>query len=112
MRQFFTVLSLVVVSMLAASGSACAHAVYVECKVQGDKLEVEAYYEDDTRAVHAKVQIVDGHKNVVANGTTDKNGQCSFAAPPPGEYEVLLNAGAGHRAKCSVTVPAAPPTFV
>ena len=42
---------------------------------------------------------------------TDKNGRFTFPLPEPGEYRIVADAGAGHRAKKTLTVTAAEPRF-
>jgi len=85
---------------------AFAHNVGVACKLRGDKVEVEAFYDDDTPAQKAKVQVKDGKDEIVASGVTDEKGTWNFAAPASGKYVVYLDAGAGHRARTDLFVPA------
>lgn len=73
--------------------------------MRGDKVEVEAYYETDEPATKAKVHVLNAQENFVAAGITDEKGRWVFAKPAPGSYTVLLDAGAGHRAKTTLTVP-------
>jgi hypothetical protein len=75
------------------------------------KVEVEGFYDDNTPAIKADVQVVNAAAGViVAQGTTDAAGKWFFATPPPGTYEVRVNAGAGHRAKTTLVVPASTTT--
>ncbi len=85
-----------------------AHALGAECKVRGDKVEVEAYYDDDTPARDAKVRVFDADNAEVAAGRTDVLGRWSFPLPRPGKYEVVVDAGAGHRCTQKITVRADP----
>jgi hypothetical protein len=87
---------------------ASAHALHVDCKLRGDKVHLEAYFDDDTAAAKAKVQVVNVGQEVVADGVTDQEGRWTFATPPPGKYEVRVDAGAGHRAKKAIEVPPPP----
>ena len=82
----------------------------MDCTLKAGKVEVEVFYDDDTPAQKAKVQVVNAKDEVIANGVTDEKGTWSFAAPPPGIYEVRVDAGAGHRAKKTINVPALEPT--
>jgi hypothetical protein len=88
---------------------AFAHAVGVSCAIRGDQIEVEAYFDDDSPAVKAKVQVVNANMEIVASGVTDEKGAWNFPRPAPGKYEVRLDAGAGHRAKKTIEVPIATP---
>jgi nickel transport protein len=99
------VLSALLLSALMPSW-VLAHNVGVACKLRGDKVEVEAFYDDDTPAQKAKVQVKDGKDEIIASGVTDEKGNWNFAAPTPGKYVVHLDAGAGHRARADLVVPA------
>jgi nickel transport protein len=101
-------------SLLVYALPASAHALGAECKLRGGRVEVEGYYDDNTPARDARVTVRDAAGQTVADGRTDDKGRWSFPAPEPGRYHVIVDAGAGHRAVVSVTVPeaaSAPPTF-
>ena len=99
-RCFGTLLLLVVFP-----GSAFAHNLGAECSLKNGKVHVEAYFDDDTPAVAAKVEVLDGQEKLIVTGQTDARGLWSFAAPNPGKYHLIVNAGPGHRAKVSLSVP-------
>ena len=82
-----------------------AHAVHVVGTLRTGKVEVETFYDDDTPAIKAKVEVLNAREEIVVSGVTDDKGRWTFDTPPPGKYEVRLDAGAGHRAKCTITVP-------
>jgi nickel transport protein len=83
-----------------------AHALGAECKVRGDRVEVEAYYDDDTPARNARVTVLGAGQETVAQGRTDARGRWTFPIPAAGSYQVVVNAGAGHLTKIQITVPA------
>lgn len=85
--------------------AASAHAIGVDARLVGDKVRVEVYFDDDTPASGAKVEVLDGEKAVVAEGRTDDKGFWAFAKPKPGKYTVRLDAGDGHAAKTAITIP-------
>jgi hypothetical protein len=87
-----------------ATPLARAHAVGMACRVEGTRIVVEAFYDDDSPAVRAKVRVLDGSQEV-GTGLTDEKGVWSFARPAPGHYSVQLDAGAGHRATQTIEVP-------
>jgi hypothetical protein len=91
---------------LLSVGRAGAHSLGAECRLKGGKVEVEAYYSDDTTPTNARVTVRDAAGKVVAEGRTDTAGRWSFDAPPPGRYKVIVDAGDGHIAKKTMTVPA------
>jgi hypothetical protein len=75
-----------------------AHALKAHCRVFADKVTVEAFFDDDTPSAQALVKVYDADKKMVAEGKTDAKGFWSFPRPPRGEYQVLVDGGAGHRA--------------
>jgi hypothetical protein len=88
----------------AAAAPAWAHALGATARVRGDRLEVEAYFSDDTPAVDAHVKVVDSTDTLIAEGRTDDAGRWSCAAPPAGSYRVTVDAGGGHRARKALTI--------
>ncbi|HEY8505923.1 MAG TPA: carboxypeptidase-like regulatory domain-containing protein [Gemmataceae bacterium] len=92
---------------LAGAGPALAHEVGAECTLRDGRVEVVAYFDDDTPARSAKVRVLDGRRETLAEGRTDEEGRWSFPAPPAGKYRVVVDAGAGHLAEVGVTVPPA-----
>ncbi len=104
MRQPGQIL-LALLAFAAAPALACAHGLGVDWKLRDNQVEVEAFYDDDTPAIKAKVQVVGIDDKVVASGVTDTEGKWTFAAPSSGKYEIRVDAGAGHRAKKALVVP-------
>jgi nickel transport protein len=92
--------------MLVVAGPVRAHNLGAECKIRGDQLELEAYFDDDTPARNAKVMLKDASDHPVAEGTTDHEGRWSFPMPAAGKYEVIVDLGDGHRHRQWITVPA------
>jgi hypothetical protein len=108
MRRFL-LSALLAIGMSAFSPNlAAAHALLVDCNLRNGKVEVEAFYDDDTPAPKARVKVVNAEGQVVAGGETDQKGRLSFAMPAPGKYVVVVNAGAGHRKEKTIEVPARP----
>lgn len=96
------------VAVLAALGwasSAHAHALYIECKLRGDNVRVEAYFDDDTPAADAKIVVQDKSGAEIARGVANDKGVFEFAKPAPGKYVVAADAGQGHRATQAMTMP-------
>lgn len=102
-------LRLLVVLALFASlpGWARAHALGVQCKLVDKTLQLEAYFDDDTPAAKAQVQVFDSEKREVLKGVTDAEGRWSAPAPPSGKYQVVVDAGAGHRTTQPIAIGAA-----
>lgn len=91
--------------LLCCVDSVRAHGIGADCRLRGDKVEVEAYFDDDSPAANARVTVWDGAKREIASGRTDAKGNWSFPAPAPGAYEVIIDAGAGHRATRKLQLP-------
>src|SRR5438067_1194458 len=81
-----------------------------EIKVRGDRVEVEAFYDDDTPARNARVTVTDAAGNKIAEGLTDAQGRWSFSKPATGTITVIADAGAGHRYQADFDIPPNPPT--
>jgi nickel transport protein len=107
MRNLFRAAALAAVSLIVIGARpALAHKLGAECKLNGGRVELEAFYDDDTPARNARVAVIDEGKNNIAEGRTDDKGVWSFEAPKPGTYQVTVDAGAGHRTRVKFTVPA------
>ncbi|MGL4552809.1 MAG: hypothetical protein ACRC33_16660 [Gemmataceae bacterium] len=94
----------ILLALLAVPAAASAHAVGAEAKLNGGRVHLEAYYDDNTAAADAAVKV-EGDGAVVAQGRTDDDGKWAFAAPPEGAYRVTVDAGAGHRVTINVVIP-------
>jgi hypothetical protein len=95
--------------LLLTGGAVSAHNLLCECTLKDGRVRVEAFYDTNEPAGNARVQVRDGRQQAVAEGRTDEKGVWSFPAPAPGRYDVVVDAGGGHRATDTITVPAAPP---
>jgi len=94
--------------LLVLPSAALAHGIGVEAKLKGDRVAVEAFFDDDTPAADAKVAVTAEDGKVVAEGKADAKGMWSFPVPAPGKYKVVVDAGGGHLAKTTITIPARP----
>ena len=83
-----------------------AHKLGADCKVNGNRVELEAYYPDDIPARDAQVRVEDSNHQLLAEGRTDTEGRWSFARPGAGTYRVIVDAGAGHRKEVKITLTA------
>ena len=91
--------------LLFATGPVHAHALYVECKLKGDAVVVEAFFSDNKPAPDAKVTVRDSGGGELAAGRTDDAGRWTFPAPAAGKYEVTCDLGDGHRKPVIITIP-------
>ncbi len=81
-----------------------AHNLDMDCRQINQRLEVEAFFDDDTPAREAIVKLLDERNELVVTAKTDAKGKCSFAFVNPGNYELEVDAGAGHRKRRPVRI--------
>jgi hypothetical protein len=93
-----------VILLLLVASPAWAHNLGAECKIRGGRVELEAYFDDDTPARNAKVTLRDASSQIIVEGTTDHEGRWSVSVPKPGNYQIIVNAGDGHRHQQELTV--------
>jgi prepilin-type N-terminal cleavage/methylation domain-containing protein/prepilin-type processing-associated H-X9-DG protein len=101
-------LLVVTVLLLVAPSFASAHGIGVEAKLKGDRVAVEAFFDEDTPAADSKMAVTSEDGKVVAEGKADAKGMWSFPVPPAGKYRVSVDAGGGHLAKTTITIPPRP----
>jgi nickel transport protein len=97
----------VVLVVMLAARPAAAHGLGAECRLAGEKVQVEAFYTDDTPAADAAVTVRDSAGQTVAEGRTDGQGRWAFPRPAAGAYTVVIDAGGGHRKQTALAIPAA-----
>jgi hypothetical protein len=91
-------------ALLLTAAPAFAHKLIVECRVQNDRVRVEAFHDDDTPAQQAKIIIADESKKIIAEGRCDERGLWSCPLPTPGKYTVRAES-VGHTAKTDLEIP-------
>jgi hypothetical protein len=89
--------------VLAAASTASAHKMFVDAKVDGARIHVEAFYDGNQPAADAQITLEnEATKEVVAQGATDERGTWSCPAPPPGNYVVRGASKDAHTATCKL----------
>ena len=86
--------------------TAAAHDLGAEVMIEGDRVRVVAYYDDDVAAAHASVVVLDQSTNELHRGNTDAKGAWTFPRPTPGIYQVTIDAGQGHKITVRLTITA------
>jgi hypothetical protein len=99
---------LTLAGLLGTAAPARAHRICAEAKQDGDTIRVEAFYDDNTPAVDAKVEVHATDAPQVAEGRTDGQGRWQFPKPGAGVYRLVVDAGAGHRTEVELKIQAAP----
>jgi hypothetical protein len=84
------------------------HGLHAEARLKGERVTIEAYYDNDAPAQNAKVVVTTKQGAEVATGRTDEKGTFTFDRPKPGAYEVAVDDGEGHRAKIPIAIPSDP----
>jgi hypothetical protein len=97
-------LGMVIFVLLVGTGELRAHGLGVGWKARDGRIHLTAFFDDDTTPRNALVLVRDAGKQTIAEGKTDKKGQWSFPTPKPGAYEVIVDAGGGHRASRQLIV--------
>jgi nickel transport protein len=81
-----------------------AHAIGVQATRVGDRIKVEAFYDDDTPTEQAKVTVLSQDGQTIASGLTDERGLWYFPVPSSGNYSIRVDAGDGHRATINLNL--------
>ena len=68
-----------------------------------EAVRVEAFFDDETPAESAEVQVTDAAGAVVATGKTDERGVWTFPCPVPGQYTLAVKS-IGHGTTVAFTV--------
>jgi nickel transport protein len=93
-RPFFVLAAL---SCLALTSRASAHDLGATYTIRDGRVEIEAYFDDDTPAAAARVAVTDSAGKLVAEGKTDRAGRWSFPVPADENYRIVVDHGDGHR---------------
>jgi hypothetical protein len=93
--------------VLCNTALASAHGLFVRYDVQPpDQVVITGFWHADEPAADAQVRMLDPDGKLVAVGTTDEQGHCTFTATQPLTYSFEVTAS-GHRADCQLTPEAA-----
>jgi hypothetical protein len=98
-RNIKCLLYLTVLMFLLSPGAAWAHALDAEWVIKGERVDIEAYFSDNTRAQAALVRVfkLPQRDKAIMEMKTDAQGKCTWPCPGPGKYLIVVDAGGGHR---------------
>ncbi len=99
MNKRLSCLILVVATGFSFPSEVLAHEVGAECRIGDDKVHVVVFFEDNSRARKAKIEVYDNKDRLIEKGRTDSQGQWAFPIPQPGKYRVFINAGGEDHSK-------------
>jgi len=84
---------------LLMSPSAFAHKLNMFAYVEGDEIFAEGYFTDGKKAKHSTITVFDAADKQLLQGTSDADGQFTFAIPQQSDLRITVNAGMGHQAE-------------
>ena len=97
MGRFSAVRWVVIMSFLAASQWARAHAPVLDCFIKQGQVMCEAGFSDGSSAAGRRIQVLDARNKVLLDGVLDKAGRYTFTAPSV-DYHVVFHGGDHHQA--------------
>ncbi|MEW6428850.1 MAG: carboxypeptidase regulatory-like domain-containing protein [Thermodesulfobacteriota bacterium] len=96
-RRLLTLLCAALLVMATLAPVASAHKVNIFAYAEGDKVFTEAYFPDGRPVSDGTIEVLDGSGNILLEGKPDAEGKFSFAAPPPQDLTIVINASMGHK---------------
>lgn len=82
--------------------TAFAHKLNMFAYVEGNEIFVEGYFTDGKKAKNSEVTVFDASDSELLRGTSDDDGQFSFAIPQQSDMRITVNAGMGHQTEYSL----------
>jgi len=76
---------------------ALAHKVYVYAWVEGDRVQVEGYFNRSQKAQGSLVEVFGPDGRKLLEGKTDEKGLFSFKIPQKTDLKIVLTASMGHK---------------
>lgn len=96
-RLMRAALLLVTTLLLLATLPASAHKLNMFAYAEGNEIFVEGYFADGKKAKNSAVTVFDASNSELLSGTSDGEGQFSFAIPQQSDMRITINAGMGHQ---------------
>jgi len=84
---------------LLTSPTAFAHKLNMFAYVEGDEIFAEGYFTDGKKAKNSTITVFDAADKQLLQGTSDADGQFTFAIPQQSDLRITVNAGMGHQAE-------------
>ena len=77
---------------------ALAHKVNIFAYIDGTIVYTESYFSDGRPVIEGKIEVMDNAKQLLLQGTTDKQGLFTFPLPThKGPLSIVLDAALGHK---------------
>ncbi len=87
------------VLLISGPAPAVAHKVTVFAWVEGDRVITQSKFAGGRSAKGARLEVFNSDGEKLLEGLSDDQGQFAFNAPQPEDLQIVLIAGAGHRAE-------------
>jgi len=84
---------------LLMSPTAFAHKLNMFAYVEGNEIFAEGYFTDGKKAKNSTITVFDAADKQLLQGTSDADGQFTFAIPQQSDLRITVNAGMGHQAE-------------
>ena len=84
---------------LLITPTAFAHKLNMFAYVEGDEIFAEGYFTDGKKAKNSTITVFDPDNKQLLQGTSDDDGQFTFAIPQQSDLRITVNAGMGHQAE-------------
>ncbi len=88
--------------LLLITPPAFAHKLNMFAYVEGNEIFVEGYFTDGKKAKNSEIIVFDAANSELLRGTSDADGQFSFAIPQQNDMRITVNAGMGHQTEYSL----------
>ncbi|VAW89445.1 hypothetical protein MNBD_GAMMA17-101 [hydrothermal vent metagenome] len=85
--------------LLLVSPTAFAHKLNMFAYVEGNEIFAEGYFTDGKKAKNSTITVFGPDNNQLLQGTSDEDGQFTFAIPQQSDLRITVNAGMGHQAE-------------
>ena len=85
--------------LLLVSPTAFAHKLNMFAYVEGNEIFAEGYFTDGKKAKNSTITVFGPDNKQLLQGTSDKDGQFTFAIPQQSDLRITVNAGMGHQAE-------------
>jgi hypothetical protein len=102
-----TRLPLTLIAIFSVHAPSFAHGISAKIQRTAMAVTVTVTFDGGDPAEDCVVTVATADGSVVAKGPTNTNGAFTFPLPGPGNYAVVADAGAGHVARATLTIPVA-----
>ncbi len=103
LKKHFLICVLYLAIFFTGTSHVYAHKVMIFAWVDGETVFTESKFSGGKKVKGGKVIVYNAQDKILLEGKTDDKGEFSFMVPEKTTLEIVLYAGAGHRAEWTVT---------